>query len=221
MTAEPPPGTEVLLQRTHGGDDGALHALLVVNFDWIRQRVRDRLGPLLRQRGQTDDYLQDVVLDLLRNGPHFVVRDQQRFRALLCRIVENVLTDQWHWMHRQCRSIERERPLPDAVLDLDVPAQTGTRPSEAAVRAEERQWLHLALELLPAVDRRVLWLREWEGQSFAAIAAAVGIGEDAARMRFARAVQRLGQKLELLRTGNLDRALAAIPGEDEPAPPVD
>jgi RNA polymerase sigma-70 factor (ECF subfamily) len=209
-----PASTDALLQRTRAGDQDALQALLTINLDWVRQRVRERLGPLLRQRGQTDDYLQDVVVDLLRNGPRFVVRDQERFRALLCRIVENVLTDRWHFLHRQCRSVDREQPLAeDPVIDLDLPSAGGTRPSEAAARAEEREWIHLAMELLPAMDRRVLWLREWEGQAFPAIAATMAIAEDAARMRFARALQRLGQKLELLRAGRLGEALAEDPAD--------
>lgn len=200
--------TEALLQRTHTGDGAALDALLADNLEWVRQRVRARLGPLLRQRGQTEDYLQDVVVDLLRNGPRFVVRDQSCFRALLTRIVENVLVDRWHWLHRARRNVDRERPLEaGAVLDLDLPTSGGTRPDDAAARAEDREWLHLALELIPAADRQVLWLREWEGLSFPAIAGELEITEDAARMRLNRALPRLATQLERLRAGRLAESL--------------
>jgi RNA polymerase sigma-70 factor (ECF subfamily) len=203
--------TDLLLRSTHAGDSRALERLLAANLDWVRQRVRGRLGGVLRDRGQTDDYVQDVVVDVLRSGPRFVTGDQQQFRALLVRIVENVLSDHWHWLHAQRRSVERE--VPGDALELDGPPAASTRPSEAAARAEDAQWIRLAMELLPADDRQVLFLREWEGLSFPRIAAALGIAEDAARMRFQRAVPRLARKLDLLRAGRLAAALA----DDAPA----
>ncbi len=213
MTSDPS-ATDVLLRRSHAGDRAALDALLAANLDWVCKRVHDRLGPLLRAKGDTQDYVQDVVLDVLRSGPRFVTADQAGFRALLCRIVENVLSDRWHGLHAQRRAVSREQPLPsDTVLALDAPSAGGTRPSEAAARAEQAEWIHLALELLPAADRQILWLREWSGRTFPEIAAQLGIAEDAARMRFQRAVPRLAEQLELLRAGRLADALAASAGE--------
>ncbi|HEX5051375.1 MAG TPA: sigma-70 family RNA polymerase sigma factor [Planctomycetota bacterium] len=209
MTTDPA-ATDVLLRRSHHGDRAALDALLAANLDWVCKRVHDRLGPLLRAKGETQDYVQDVVVDVLRSGPRFVTADQAQFRALLCRIVENVLSDRWHGLHAQRRAVTRERPLPsDTVLGLDAPSAGTTRPGEAAARAEDAEWIHLAMELLPAADREILWLREWTGQTFPAIATGLGITEDAARMRYQRALPRLAERLELLRAGRLAEALAA------------
>jgi RNA polymerase sigma factor (sigma-70 family) len=209
-----PSATDVLLRRSHGGDRAALDVLIAANLDWVCERVHDRLGPLLRAKGETQDYVQDVVLDVLRSGPRFVTADQAQFRALLCRIVENVLADHWHGLHAQRRDVSRERPLPsDSVLELDAPSAGTTRPAEAAARAEETEWIRLALELLPAADRQILWLREWSGRAFPDIARELGIAEDAARMRFQRAVPRLAEQLERLRAGRLADALAAAADE--------
>lgn len=213
MTQDPT-NTDVLLRRSHQGDRAAFDALLAANLDWVCRRVRDRLGPLLRAKGETQDYVQDVVVDVLRSGPRFVTADQAQFRALLCRIVENVLSDRWHGLHAQRRAVTREQPLQsDTVLGLDAPSSGTTRPGEAAARAEEAEWIHLAMELLPAADRQILWLREWSGWTFPDIAKELGIAEDAARMRFQRAVPRLAEQLELLRTGRLAEALAATGDE--------
>ena len=76
-----------------------------------------------------------------------------------------------------------------------------TRPSEAASRREDTEWVRLALELLPAADRDVLRLREWEKLSFEQVGERLGVGANAARMRFARALPKLADKVAALRRG--------------------
>ena len=69
------------------------------------------------------------------------------------------------------------------------------------MRGEDQAWLELGLELLPAVDRYVIVCRPWEEQPFVDIAATLGTSEDATRMRFRRALARLGRVLASLRSG--------------------
>lgn len=195
---DPDPQTEALLRRWHGGDRAALGVLLERDLPQIRAFVRRRLGGLLRRRGETQDYVHDAMIKVLEYGPRFVTADRSRFQALLARIVENHLRDQWDWHSAQRRAPARERPLPtETVLHIDA----GTRPSEAASRGEVRDWIHLAMELLEPQDREVLILRQWDELTFPAIAERLGIAEDAARMRFRRALGRLGGKVRELRGG--------------------
>ena len=56
----------------------------------------------------------------------------------------------------------------------------------------------------PADDRDLIVLREWSGESFAAIGARFGVPENTARMRFSRAVGRLATQVDLLRRGVSD-----------------
>ena len=93
------------------------------------------------------------------------------------------------------------RLLRYSVLCLDPRARTGSSPSQQASRSEEEAWLRLALDLLEPDDRDVIVLREWAGESFGAIAARLGIAENAARMRFSRALGRLADRVEALRRG--------------------
>ena len=194
--------TEALLRRWHAGDRQALHELVQRDMPWIRARVRQRLGDALRQHGDTDDFLHEAVIDILNYTPRFLAADRDVFRRLVTRIVENTLRGQSEFYSRLRRARGRAVPLPDdSVLDLDVQRRTGTTPSQHAVRNEEEAWLRLALDLVEPEDRDVIVMREWNAESFADIGARLGIPENTARMRFARALGRLAAQVEALRRG--------------------
>jgi RNA polymerase sigma-70 factor (ECF subfamily) len=199
---DPSDDTRVLLQRWHAGDRQAIEALVARDLEWIRGHVRARLGPLLRARGETMDYVQDAVMNVLHYTPRFVTDNRRHFRALLARILENHLRDAHDHHAAAMRTPARERPVPsDSVLDIDMPQRTVTQPGAAAERHEEEAWVRLALELLDPEDRQVLLLRQWQELEFAAIGERMGSSEDAARMRFQRALPKLAKKLEQLRAG--------------------
>ena len=80
----------------------------------------------------------------------------------------------------------------------------GRGASQEPVASELRA---LALELLEPDDRNVILWREYEDQPFAVIAERLGMAEDAARMRFARALPKLAKKLQGLRAGELGSLL--------------
>ncbi|MCC7066802.1 MAG: sigma-70 family RNA polymerase sigma factor [Planctomycetes bacterium] len=207
---ESPDETVVLLRRWHQGDQRALAVLVERELPWMRNYVHGRLGQLLRARGETDDYVQEAMLHVLRYGPRFVTDNRDAFRRLLARIVENSLRDMADWHGAERRALRRERPVPsDSVLHLDRPHETVTRPSQDAERHEQEAWVALALELLEPDDRAVILLRQWEGLEFAAVGQRLGVAEDTARMRFQRALPRLARKLEALRSGSWD---GAVPG---------
>jgi RNA polymerase sigma-70 factor, ECF subfamily len=191
-----------LLVAWHAGDRGALQELIARDLPWIEQHVRRRLGPLLRARGDTQDYVQDAMIEVLQYGPRFVSTSQSRFRNLIARIIENTLRDRHDWYKAKRRALSRERPMPaDSVLDLDNPELSVTRPSEHAQRHERDALVRLALELLDPEDRKVILLRQWNEMSFPDVGAELGISADSARMRFTRALPRLGQKVVELRSG--------------------
>jgi len=195
-------GTLGLLQRWHAGDRQALHELVQRDMPWIRARVRQRLGDALRQHGDTEDFLHEAVIDILNYTPRFLAADRDVFRRLVTRIVENTLRGQSEFYTRLRRDRGRAVPLPDdSVLDLDVQRRTNTSPSQHAVRNEEEAWLRLALDLIEPDDRDVIVMREWNGEAFADIGARLGIPENTARMRFARALGRLAAQVEALRRG--------------------
>jgi RNA polymerase sigma-70 factor, ECF subfamily len=211
-----PPGSDTaqLLRQWHGGDRQALEVLLAQDLPWIERRVRRRLGPLLHAKAETADFVQEAVLEVLRYTPRFVITDRGRFRALLARIVENVLRDQHDRFTAYRRALHRERPLPaDSQLVLDPPVRGAPSPSQAAQREEWEAWIRLALELSAPEDRLIILLRQWDGVSFEEIGRGLGIAADAARMRYNRALARLAHQVCLLKGGKLPAALDGEEGE--------
>ncbi len=200
-----PDDTLVLLRRWHAGERAAIDALIARDLPWIRDYVHARLGPLLRARGDTGDYVQGAALAALQYTPRFLTADRQQFRALVGRIVENHLRDAHDHHAAARRHPARERELPnDSVLDLDRSRQAAGQPPSVAARDEQEAWVRLALELLDPPDRQVLRLRQWQGLEFAEIARQLGVAEDAARLRFQRALPKLAQQLVRLRHGSVD-----------------
>jgi RNA polymerase sigma factor (sigma-70 family) len=200
--------TVELLRAWHCGDTAALDVLVARELPWLTKLVQRRLGPLLRARHDTQDIVQEALLGTLRDGPRFVVDDRGHLRALLARIVENVIRRAHEHLTAARRDGRREACLPRSEVVLHLHTRSPfTRPSQAAAADEERAWMRLALELLDADDRDVIVMREYHEASFAAIGTELGIAEDAARMRLRRALGRLGRVLAGLRHGQLCQVL--------------
>ncbi|MGE0141818.1 MAG: RNA polymerase sigma factor [Planctomycetota bacterium] len=197
-----------LLHRWHAGDEAALGSLVESQMPWLRRFVDRRLGEFLRARGDASDYLQDAILDFLRDAPRFQVRDEGQLRGLLARVIENTLRDKHEWFRAKRRFLAEVVPMPnDSVLDLQSGAVQSNTPSRAVGREESRAWVRLALELLDPEDRRWIIARDYEGRSFVELAAEHGLTADAVRMRWNRAVARLGTELTRLRAGRTGETL--------------
>lgn len=198
--------TPELLRRWHDGDERALGELVDTHLGWLRAHVEKRLGAFLRARGDAEDYLQDAVLDFLRDGPRFQVRDGVQFRALLARIAENTLRDRNDWYRAKRRHLataHRVAITRDSVLPLDPALHQSTTPSRDATRTEVRDWVRLALELLDAEDRKIILAREYDERSFVEIGDELGMTANAVRMRWVRAVARLAEVMKDLQAGRL------------------
>ncbi|MBI4585727.1 MAG: sigma-70 family RNA polymerase sigma factor [Planctomycetes bacterium] len=200
--------TAQLLRKWHAGDRQALHVLIERDLAWIQERVHRRLGPLLRAKAETADFVQETVVEVLSYTPKFLLSSRSQFRALLARIVENLLRDEADRYTACRRSLHRERPLPpDSRLCLDASMDSAQRPSRQAERQEWEAWVRLGLELVEPEERQIILFRYWDGLPFARIAQRLGISEDAARMRFNRALARLSRQVHGMRGGKLGELL--------------
>jgi RNA polymerase sigma-70 factor (ECF subfamily) len=204
--------TAASLRQWHDGDEAGLDTLLERHLPWIRAQVRRRLGPVLRSKGETLDYVQDAMIQFLRYGPRFAVTRDDDFRALLVRVVENSIRNKYDWLTARRRDIAREKPLPsETVLSLDPGAGGRATPSQSVERHEREGWIRLGMELLDLPDREILILRQWDRLSFADVGGKLGVTPDAARMRHNAAVRRLADKVHELRSGRLSSALGEGP----------
>lgn len=181
-----------LLEEYQRGRASALHELVERNLGWIHGRVRKRLGAKLRVRLESSDVVQDSVVEFLRYGPRLRVDSEAQLRGVLARIVETTLQDKDDWFRARRRSASREQHL--AQQDWADLSQSGSRSGaldEEVHRRESVALLRLGIELLSPSERQVIVLRRWDGLSFREVGAQLGIGPEAARKRFERAIQSL------------------------------
>lgn len=197
------------------GDREAMQKLLENHLDWIAQFARRKLSPLLRTKAETGDIVQDALVQFLRHGPRFTIHNDRQLRALLARIVENVLRDKYDWFTALRRTVAKERPLPpDTVLNLAPSEGAGQTPSKIVHKSEQEAWVRLGLELLDPEDRRVLVLRDWDGLTYIEIGKQLDMSEFAARRRYLRSLGLLTKTVKHLRCGRIDAALES--GGTEP-----
>lgn len=189
---------ELAEQWRRSGDRDALDALVRTQIGWLHNYVRKRIGSHLRVHDDSLDFVQGALVDLVAQDATIEIRDDGSLRALLARIVDQNIRDRHKWLHREKRRPDLEagdagdsRVVGDALNDAATP-------SFVANKREEHGQLHRALEALADEDREVIWLHEWEGLSHAEIAARLGIGTDAARVRFQRALPKLAKAIERL-----------------------
>jgi len=199
--------TRTLIERSGLGDHAARDELLAEHMDWIRNRVRQELGPALRKRVDSVDMMQEAAIRALEYGPRFVTSDPGAFRAILCRIIVNTIRDENDKQRAQKRDIARERPLQNSAICIDLPEPGGETPSQVVMKLEQGERLALALAMLEPEDREVLHLREIEGLSLREIGERLGLTEDAARMRHKRALPKLRHTLERLSRGEIDDSI--------------
>ncbi|MFH0945900.1 MAG: RNA polymerase sigma factor [Planctomycetota bacterium] len=206
--------TQQLLSRWHGGDEESLAELLARHLPWIEAQVSKRLGTALRKKAETQDFVQDALVQALRYSPRFTIQSGDMFRRLLLAIIQNVLRDRSDWFNARRREMHRERPLArDTILRLDPPVQEVESPSKRIELEEERALVRLALELMPPEEQRLILRREWDGWEFSRIGQELSITGDAARMRFHRALLQLQARVEQLSNGLLDRILSEQDGD--------
>ena len=210
--------TQGLLERFHGGDRAALSPLLERHLPWLRKRIRLGLNPELRRLGGTEDYLDQLVLQVLERSPRFVVSKDEHFRRLLAVMVRHVLTDGGRHLAAAKRERKRERLLPTTMLYLDGDGPSGgrepRRPDAQAMEDEERELARLTIELLFPEERRIIELHEEDGLSFAEIGKLEGLSDEGARKRFQNGIRRAASILAWLKRRDLDRAIRMAESEE-------
>ena len=212
--------TQALLQRWHDGDRAALLRLVDRDRAWVERRVRSRRGALLQRMEETVDGMQDLMLRAIDYAPRFRVANRAQFRALLGRMLGNLLADRARCLARQPPPMTlSEADASRARVDLCA-SEPGAAPADAAAHAEELGWLRLGLEFLPPLERRLIRARTFEELGFDDAGERVGLGADAARVRFRRALLKLAGVVQRLQQGELDAMLDERDddgGGDEPS----
>ncbi|MDH4173167.1 MAG: sigma-70 family RNA polymerase sigma factor [Betaproteobacteria bacterium] len=161
------------------GDAGA--------FDTLYARHKGALYRFVlrsvRERGLAEELYQEIWMRVIEARARYTV--QAKFTTWLYTIAHHRLTD--HWRKRGLKLVELE--------DHDAPAPPADEPE---ARAEGRQGLQrfaAALAALPEAQREAFLLHEESGMSVAEIAAATGVGEEAAKSRVRYALAKLREAM--------------------------
>jgi RNA polymerase sigma factor (sigma-70 family) len=145
-----------------------------------------------------DDIVQAASIAFVLNlRPRQDVHVGSSLLVLARQCVETAINDQLKWQFAQKRCAERSvEPIAESGV-----ASPATGPATAAARADRRQLreraLQQVLQELDPIARRVVQLRNLEPArfGFAQIGAILGTTEDAARMRYNRALEEMKPRL--------------------------
>jgi len=206
--------TTRLLDRVAAGERTVWGKLLTRHQRRLRALVSLRLDHRLHGRIDPSDVIQEAYLEASRQLADYLKDPSIPFYLWLRLITgQKLVALHRHHLGTQGRDAGREVSLYRGALpeasSTALAAQLlghGSRPSEAAMRAERSLRLQEALNSMDPLDREVLALRHFEQLSNAETAHVMELGESAASKRYVRALQRLRQILTSM-PGGLDEVL--------------
>ena len=186
---------------------------LAVAFTENRQRLsalaEKRLNPILFKRMSVEDVLSETYVNAAKRLDYFAAHDDvpvyYKLRTILLQTIADIerhhLMAQGRDAYKELRVESGEFRVDDSHGNADgevcigeLPADI-TSPVSRVDRDERHAILRRALAAMPENDRAILVLRHFDGLCNAECAAALGLTEKAASIRYVRALERLQQKL--------------------------
>ena len=180
--------TADLLQRARLGDADAVNELFGRYLPSLRRWARGRLPQWTRDLRDTDDIVQETLVQTLKNIEAFQPRHEGALQAYLRQALVNRVRD-------EVRRVSRHGVTAEIV---DEHADAAPSPLEQAIGHEALTRYEGALARLRPEEREVIIARVELGQSYQQIAAGHGkASADAARMAVTRALVRLAEEMDV------------------------
>ncbi len=179
--------------RSVRAGEQALFEVLLRRHD---RRVYRTVRAILRDEDEVEDAMQQAWIQAYLHLAEF--QGNAAFSTWLVRIAAN----------EALQRLRKRGPLSPVAIsgDEEDVMSPGQDPEERAAAREAVELLERAVDALPPHHRLVFMLREVEGLSTAETAAALGIAEDAAKVRLHRAKAALRRSLEETVEGAADQA---------------
>ena len=175
-----------LLARVRAGDESALNQLIARYIPELSRWAAGRLPGWARHAVDTDDLVQETLIQVFSKLEGFEYRGEGALFAYLRQSILNRIRNQIRWADRRPEIAE---------LDNDM-LVSSLSPLEAAIGAEAVERYEAALARLTADEREALVARIELGLTYPELAQALGKpSPDAARMAVARAMVHLTEKL--------------------------
>ena len=177
-----------LVQRVKAGDASALNRLMSRYLPRLRRWTRRRLPTWARDLAETEDLVQETLLNAVRNLPAFEMRHDLSLQAYMKRAARNRVNDE----------IKRaRRHLPPTALDPDHVAGEPS-PEQHAMSREDLWRCRVALARLRRKDRTLILLALSGHRTPDQLAEKTGQSPGAARVALSRALDRLAEEMERL-----------------------
>ncbi len=205
------PETEELLRKA--GDRGTeLQALLERHRHRLRRMIAVRLDSRLAPLVDPSDVVQEALADASHKLDVYLRDRPLPFYPWLRRLAtERIIQLHRRYLGTQKRTVAREERLDLALADdsairlADGLVASGTSPSQHLLRDEQARRLREVLDGLSPNDREVLVMFYLEELDFREIATALGISENASKVRHFRAMERVRKLLEGHDLGEAER----------------
>jgi RNA polymerase sigma-70 factor (ECF subfamily) len=190
---------DALIHRAVEGEVDALTQLLTGQQVWLAKFVSARLDRRLASRIDVGDIVQEVLVEAARKLPDYLGRSPLPFSAWLRQIaVERMTHMQRVHIRSGKRSVLLEVSLPSSNASSSGQQLTSPGKSPSSYVAGKELYGEVArlMERLPECDQELLRLRFIEQVSAKQVSVALGITEQAVRMRQLRALRQLRELLE-------------------------
>jgi RNA polymerase sigma factor (sigma-70 family) len=176
-----------LIERARAGDQEALERLFARHLRPLQRWARGRLPKWARDLADTDDLVQDTLVQTFKRIEDFEPRRVGALQAYLRQAVINRIRNELRRKGRQPQ-----------VTDLDgIQVESVESPLEQAIGREAVERYEEALQRLKAEEREAIIARVEMGYSFEELAEALGKPTpDAARKAVHRALVRLAEEME-------------------------
>lgn len=168
---------EDLLLSVRAGDIASF-GLLVTRWEQPLFRFVYRMLPA---HEDARDVCQETFLRVLKKAHRF--KQGSRFSTWMYQIALNLCRDHARRRRRWSLVVDDGREIPERVAGPPTTMASDLDPASAAERSQAREAVWRALGRLPAEQREVLILKEFEDLKFREIAAILGCPESTAKSR--------------------------------------
>jgi RNA polymerase sigma-70 factor (ECF subfamily) len=183
------------------GQQEALNELLEAHRNYLRVLAASCLHHEMQGKADPSDIVQDTLLKVHQSFRHFRGTTELEWMAWLRQVLVNHLNDFQKGHRRERRNVAREQPLESLVdrssaMLRNLGPAPGPSPSQEAQRREAAALVADAIAELEPEDRDVVILRNLHELDWNTVGERTGRSPDAARMLWARAMQRVGGLLK-------------------------
>jgi RNA polymerase sigma factor (sigma-70 family) len=176
-----------LIERARAGDQQALERLFALHLKPLQRWARGRLPKWARDLADTDDLVQDTLLQTFKRIEDFQPRRVGALQAYLRQAVLNRIRNE----------LRRKGREPHATDFDGIEVESVESPLEQAIGREAVERYEAALHRLTADEREAIIARVEMGYSYEEVAEALGKPTpDAARKAARRALVRLAEEMK-------------------------